>query len=233
MSDGPLVAVIPCYNPGPAVVDVIKQTRAQVDGLLVVDDGSDATTVDLLRDTGVECLRFPVNLGKGHAIVAGLRRWLGEGEWSAVVLLDADGQHDPGEIAALREAWAHGRGDLVIGARTGDWSAVPASRRWANRASTVLLSRLCGQPIVDSQSGFRLLAHPVVERLAPSLAGGRYETESALLIRAARAGFRIVSVPVHLIAPREDVPSHFRALADSLRIAWTLARHTAGSGSAP
>ena len=227
---GPLVAVIPCYNPGPALVDVITQTRAQVDALLVVDDGSDAATAERLRDTGVACLRLPTNRGKGHALLAGLTHWLAEPAWAAVVLLDADGQHDPAEIVALRRAWERGLGDVIIGARTGDWTAVDARRRWANRVSTRVLSRLCGQVIVDSQSGFRLLARPVVERVVPSLDGGRYETESALLIRAARAGFRIASVPVRLIPPHPEVPSHFRALRDSLRVAGALVRHAMDSG---
>jgi glycosyltransferase involved in cell wall biosynthesis len=224
VSDGPLVALIPCYNPGPAVVDVIKQTREQVDALLVVDDGSDAANVERLRDTGVSCLRFSANRGKGHAILAGLTRWLAEPAWQGVVLLDADGQHDPAAIPTLRQAWERRLGDLVIGARTGDWTAVGWRRRWGNRVSTCALSWRCGQTIVDSQSGFRLLARPVVERVVPSLAGGRYETESELLMRAVWAGFRIVSVPVRLIPPHPGVPSHFRTVRDSLRVAWALAR---------
>ena len=102
---GRLVALIPCYNPGAAVVDVITKTREQVDALLVVDDGSDAATVERLRGTGVDCLRFSANRGKGHALVAGLAHWLADPGWQAVVLLDADGQHDPTEIPALRRAW--------------------------------------------------------------------------------------------------------------------------------
>ena len=222
---GRLVAIIPCYNPGPAVVDVIRQTREQVDALLVVDDGSDAATVERLGGTGAACLRFSGNRGKGHALLAGLSRWLTDPTWTAVVLLDADGQHDPGEIATLRRAWESGLGDVVIGARTGDWTAVAGRRRWANRVSSHVLSRLCGQALIDSQSGFRLLARPVVERVLPSLAGGRYETESVLLLRAARAGFRIASVPVRLILPQGAIPSHFRAIRDSLRVAGALARH--------
>lgn len=220
----PLVAVIPCYDPGPAVVDVIARARGLVDGLLVVDDGSDAATVARLAATGVDCLRFPVNRGKGHALLAGLTRWLAEPRWRGVVLLDADGQHDPAEIPTLRGAWEAGLGDLVIGARTGDWATVAWRRRWANRVSSRLLSRLCGQPIADSQSGFRLLDRAVVERLLPSLRGGRYETESDVLVLAARAGFRIAGVPVRLIPPSREIPSHFRAVPDALRVVRALAR---------
>ncbi len=229
---GPLVGVIPCYDPGSALVGVVNGARAQVEALLVVDDGSNGATADMLRATGVRCLRFSENRGKGHAIVAGLTHWLRDPAWTGVVLLDADGQHDPADIAGLRRAWASGLGDVIIGARAGDWTRVSAPRRWANRVSSRLLSRLCGQAIPDSQSGFRLLARAVVERIVPRLSGGRYETESELLLLAARDGFRIASVPIRLIAAPAAAGSHFRPLRDSIRIGLVLTRYARGMPSA-
>ena len=110
---------------------------------------------------------------------------------------------------------------------------VAVSRRWGNRVGSRVLSRVCGQPIPDSQCGFRLLSRPALEAILPVLPGGRYETESVMLILAARRGFRIASVPVRLIPARAPSTSHFRLLRDSIRVGLALARHGVGGAGRP
>jgi len=228
-----LVALIPCYNPGPALAAVVATASKHVEALVVVDDGSEQGLEEALGATPVTRLRFERNRGKGHALVAGLRLCLAQFPCDAVVMLDADGQHDADEIPALRRVWAQSRADLVIGVRTGDWTRVAVSRRWGNRVGSRVLSRVCGQPIPDSQCGFRLLSRPALEAILPVLPGGRYETESVMLILAARRGFRIASVPVRLIPARAPSTSHFRLLRDSIRVGLALARHGVGGAGRP
>src|SRR5439155_12337089 len=136
-----LVALIPCYNPGPALAAVVATASKHVEALVVVDDGSEQGLEEALGATPVTRLRFERNRGKGHALVAGLRLCLAQFPCDAVVMLDADGQHDADEIPALRRVWAQSRADLVIGVRTGDWTRVAVSRRWGNRVGSRVLSR--------------------------------------------------------------------------------------------
>src|SRR6266849_11164187 len=85
-------AVIPAYFEAKHIADVVRRTRAQLDHVLVVDDGSPDETAARAREAGAEVIVHPQNRGKGEAIKTGLRHWL-DRQFTYVVILDADGQH--------------------------------------------------------------------------------------------------------------------------------------------
>jgi glycosyltransferase involved in cell wall biosynthesis len=127
---------------------------------------------------------FAANRGKGHALLAGFERLR---EFDAVVTLDADGQHPPACLPAFVAA-AEAGADLVLGRReiTPD---MPPARRFANRFSSSWCTALAGQPIHDSQCGYRLYRREVL--LRTPVRASRYEVETEMAVRAARLGFRI------------------------------------------
>ena len=84
--------------------DVAERTRAQLDHVLVVDDGSSDATAARAREGGAEVIVHPVNLGKGESIKTGLRHWLAREEIRFILILDADGQHLPDEIGRFLAA---------------------------------------------------------------------------------------------------------------------------------
>src|SRR5512145_3312126 len=96
-----IAVVIPCYNTGPACVDVITRARACAGTVLVVDDGSTDDTPRHIAAAGAPCLRLAVNAGKGAALEAGIRevlhggRGLVGGAFDYILTIDGDGQHDP------------------------------------------------------------------------------------------------------------------------------------------
>ena len=130
-----------------------------------------------------------------------------------MITIDGDGQHPPESIpdfvARLEETGA----DLIVGSRTRRHTDMPLHRRASNKITTWLASRWAGTKLPDSQSGFRLVTRPVLERV--KLETTRYETETELLIKAARAGFRIEGVPIPTIY--DDETSHIDAWNDTLR----------------
>lgn len=212
-------AIIPCYNVGPRCIPVILETGRHVDRVVVVDDGSTDETRACIMQSGAELVALERNRGKGFALLEGFARVLGDPTVEVVITLDGDGQHDPREIPALLAAFSAGTADLIIGARTGPWNAMPFRRRLANRCSAFFISRLCGQQLSDSQSGFRLISRPALERLLPLLQPGRYETETQMLILASRSGLRISSVPIATIySESASAVSCFHPLWDTLRI---------------
>lgn len=187
--------------------------RRELETVWVIDDGSDDGTSEAARGAGAKVERLPENRGKGAALQVGIAAALAGGA-EAVVLVDADGQHDPGDLPALLAAWDRSRPDMVIGTRLADRSKIPGARYWTNYIGSRVLSWMTGYELEDSQSGYRLLAADLARRLELSSSG--YAVESEMLIKASRLGARIEHVRVRTIY--NDGGSHFRPILDTFRI---------------
>jgi glycosyltransferase involved in cell wall biosynthesis len=207
-----LVSVIPARDAAGTVGDVVRSLRATFPDseVVVVDDGSSDDTGVKARDAGAAVVRHDVNQGKGAALQSGFDEALRRGA-DAVLALDADGQHDvaaaPGLIAALAEA------DLVIGSREGDRTGMPWLRRKTNDVTTWWVSRLAGQRVPDSQSGYRAIRAPVLRAVRP--VSRRFEYESEFLVRTARQGFRIGQAPIPTLYNAPG--SHIHPVRDTMR----------------
>jgi glycosyltransferase involved in cell wall biosynthesis len=223
-----IAAAIPAFQAGASVGDVVRRTREVLPDVLVVDDGSSDATAEAARGAGAELAAHAVNRGKGAALVTAFRTLFGRG-CDAVVTLDADGQHLPEEIPKLLEA-ARGGADLVLGTRDHLFAEMVAARRVANRLSSWAISWAAGQPFSDVQTGFRLYTRRLVE--ATGFPETRFDAESAVVVRASRRGFRIVTVPVRLGFADGRTTSHYRPLVDSLRIARSVMRARLDAGPA-
>lgn len=205
--------MIPAYQCERTVGEVVLGLRRHLERVLVVDDGSRDRTGDRAREAGAEVLVLERNRGKGEALRAGLGPALAGAE-EAVVLLDADGQHDPDDLPALLARWDEARPDLIVGTRLGDRGSIPGARFWTNYIGSRVLSWMTGLELLDSQSGYRLLSASLVRRLRLRASG--YAIESEMLIKAARLGARVDHVPVRTIYNAGE--SHFRPVLDTFRI---------------
>jgi glycosyltransferase involved in cell wall biosynthesis len=197
------VALIPAYEEGPRVADVVRGASVHLP-VLVVDDGSTDDTADRAAAARATVLRQDPNQGKGAALRAGFRRALADGA-AAVVTLDADGQHDPAEIPVFLDAWRRTGADLIIGRR--DFSQMPPTRQLANRLGGLAMSWAAGRDIPDNQSGYRLLSRRLIERIADSDEAG-FEFEIEMITTCLRSGFALDWVPIRTIYAGE--PSHIR-----------------------
>jgi glycosyltransferase involved in cell wall biosynthesis len=215
-----VAAVIPAYLEEKHIADVVRRALEQLDNVLVVDDGSaDATAINARSARG-EVIVHPQNIGKGESIKTGLRHWL-ERNFLYVVILDGDGQHLPEEIGRFLAAASSARAELLIGSRMKDVTGMPPVRRWVNRYMSNKISRLCGQPIPDTQCGFRM----VHRSLIPDLLGGaaRFDYETEMLILASRKGCRIDSVPITTVY--SDEVSSIHPVRDTIRFFKLIRRY--------
>lgn len=207
------LALIPAYNESASIGKVIEATRAYLPDLLVVDDGSQDNTAEVARAAGAEVLVQNPNQGKGAALQAGMDYAVGAG-YDAVVTLDADGQHDPAVIPGLLAPLEQGRARISVGSRMGEWNQkMPLIRRLTNGFMSWFLSKICGQKMEDTQSGFRAIHADVMRSIR--LQGRRFDAESEFLIKAARQGHPIAWVPMPTIYGGR--PSHINPIRDSLR----------------
>lgn len=214
MSDSDLSVVIPAFDCAATVGAVVAGARAVASDVVVVSDGSRDDTAETARAAGARVEVLRQNRGKGFALRRGLELALARDPgW--IALLDADGQHDPADLPALLDAARAGSCDMVIGCRLQDPERIPPARYWTNYIGTRILTWMTGFELEDSQSGFRLLGSDLARRL--KLRSDGYAVETEMLIRVARLGGRLGHVRVRTIY--NDEISHFRPLADTLRIA--------------
>lgn len=215
-----VAAVIPAYLEEKHIADVVRRALEQLDNVLVIDDGSADATAASARNAGAEVIVHPQNQGKGEAIKTGLRHWL-ERNLTYAIILDGDGQHRPEEIERFLAGASATRAELLIGTRMKDVREMPPLRRAVNRYMSNKISRLCGQPIPDTQCGFRM----VHRTLIPDLLGGaeRFDYETEMLILASRKGCRVESVPITTVY--SDEVSSINPVRDTIRFFKLIRRY--------
>ncbi|MBO8183277.1 MAG: glycosyltransferase family 2 protein [Archaeoglobus sp.] len=198
-----IVALIPAYNEELTIGSVVLKTKPYVDKVIVVDDGSEDRTSEIAEKAGAEVIRIEKNIGKANAIKLGFEKVREEG-WGVVVLLDADGQHDPDEIPELVKPVLENEADVVIGSRFLNGNAeIPRYRLFGQRILNFLTNVGTRTKISDTQSGYRVLSYKALERLDLTVTAG-YNLESDMILSLGSNGIRITELPITV---RYDVPS--------------------------
>jgi glycosyltransferase involved in cell wall biosynthesis len=218
-----VAAIIPAYFEEKHVADVVERTLKQLDNVLVVDDGSTDATAANARAAGAIVVKHERNAGKGESIKTGLRYWLERG-FQHVIILDADGQHLPEEIARFIAA-APGGADLLIGTRMNDVRQMPFVRKIVNRYMSRRISRVCKQDVPDTQCGFRMLTARVIPHVLDGAERFDYETEVLFIV--SRNGGRIDSVPISTVYG--DEVSSIHPVRDTIRFLKLMRRWEKGT----
>lgn len=216
-----VAALIPCYYEEKHIREVATRAHAQLDTVLVVDDGSTDKTSDEARAAGVDVVKHEKNAGKGAAIKTGLRTLLARENIEFILILDGDGQHLPEEIPHFLAAANDTAAPMIVGNRMGDTRDMPFVRRMTNRYMSWTISRVIGQRVPDSQCGFRMFHRSLAaEFLAVESAAFDFETEMLALV--ARKGCNIGAATVSTIYG--DEVSKIHPVRDTLKFFKLLKR---------
>ena len=215
------VVVIPALNEERAIRAVVTAALRYCAKVIVVDDGSNDRTSDVVADLPVERIRHAVPQGKAMALRDGfeLARELGA---TGVLTMDGDGQHDAADLPRLLAAAAQYPNHIVIGARLLGKDAQPDKNRFGNQQADFWVSWACGQRIVDSQSGQRYYPRAAID-IALALPHDGFVFESEILIECAARGIHAVSVPIKASYEEERRASHFKPFRDVSRITRMIA----------
>ena len=224
-----IVALIPAYRPGQALEDVIRELAGSTlfAEIVVIDDGSGPQYRGLfdrlLRFDRVRVLRHAVNLGKGAALKTGINCALVEyPELAGAVTADADGQHDPADIATVAKRFMQSPHALIMGTRTFA-AGIPWRSRLGNTITSKAMRLAVGHNLSDTQTGLRAIPRGLLERLLRVPASG-YEFEVEMLIAARHPALEVVEQPIQTIYQPGNPTSHFQPWRDSMRIYFVLLR---------
>ncbi|PSQ06894.1 glycosyltransferase family 2 protein [Halobacteriales archaeon QS_5_68_33] len=203
LSDSDVLVGIPAYNEAAAVGDIVRSSREVADAVVVVDDGSDDRTAMRAAEAGAEVVRHEKNSGYGAALGT-LFETANERDADHLVVVDADGQHDPAQVPGLVATQRASNAEIVIGSRFigSSQSDTPLYRR----IGLAVINTLVGaslrfgysvQRIRDTQSGFRAYDADAIELLAEraDLSDGM-DASVDILFQAAQEGHEFVEAPV-------------------------------------
>ena len=225
------LVLLPTYNTGPRLREVITEVLRHWQPVLVVvdgsTDGSERPVLELAHaEPALTVLVRPRNSGKGAAVLAGVQAAQARGFTHALVM-DADGQHPAGSIAEFMAASLSHPAALVLG-RPIFPPNIPAARLHGRKLSVGLVHlELLGPRVADPLFGFRVYPlAPLLAALGPRRGGRRYDFDTEAAVRLGWAG-----VPLHnLIAPvryfsrAEGGVSHFHYVRDNATLVWMHTR---------
>lgn len=214
------VVIIPTYNNERTIAEVIDAVKKHCSDIIVVNDGSTDSTINILQNTdGIYLVDYAVNKGKGIALQEGFKVANSKG-YTHAITFDADGQHLAIDIPLMLKKIVEEPGTLWIGDRiitVKDGVEQPPRSRFGRRFGAFWFRFYTGKYIRDTQCGFRV--YPLAEINKLECTSPRYEYEIEILISAAWNDIPVKSVSIHLLyhLPDERV-SHFRPVRDFLRI---------------
>jgi len=195
-----LLVIIPAFNEDKVIGKTITAVMAAVPegtSVLVVDDGSNDSTGELAKKAGAIVLRHPINRGLGGALGTGLY-WAKIKDFDWCVTFDADGQHDPRDLAKVLEPLYSNSADVAVGTRTKlGWREIPGDRKFILSLSNWLTWWLFGIKTSDSLSGFRAFNRRAIEKI--QLRTDRMEVSNEFFSEIKRHKLRLAEVPIRVI----------------------------------
>jgi glycosyltransferase involved in cell wall biosynthesis len=183
--------------------------------VVVVDDGSTDGTGDAARARGARVVTRPIGMGNGAAVKAGIRASKG----AIIVLMDADGQHDPEDLPRVLEPLSRGFA-MSVGARSGDFGG-GWHRALANRVYASLATWVASFTVPDLTSGYRAVQADVARRFV-YLLPNTFSYPTTLTLSLLRCGLPVAFVPIR--AHRRKGKSKIRILRDGARFLLIILR---------
>jgi glycosyltransferase involved in cell wall biosynthesis len=218
-----LSVIIPVYNEVKNIEEIIKRVKATklVSEIVIVDDGSQDGTRDLLNNLGsgesLNVILHEKNQGKGTAVVTGMRAAKGD----VILIQDADLEYDPRDYPALLRPIEEGLADVVYGSRflgaahrvTMFWHQV------ANQLLTLMTNILYNSILTDMETGYKVFKREVIDGL--TIHSKRFNFEPEFTAKILKRKYRIFEVPI-TFNPRDYADGKKIKLYDAFEAVWAL-----------
>lgn len=209
--------VVPAYNEGSSVGEVVRRVRARYPKVVVVDDGSADATAQVARDAGAVVLVHVLNRGQGAALKTGMDYALSVGA-DIVVTFDSDGQHRLEDVQSMIDLVAQGKCDVALGSRfLNHETQVPFMRKVTLKLG-VLFTRLVSRiRVTDTHNGLRVLSRKAAAAI--HIKQDRMAHASEILDEIARLKLRFIECPTQILYTDYSRAKGQRSSA-AFRIVW-------------
>lgn len=214
-----LALLIPAYNEEKYIEGVIENSSKYGMDIIIIDDGSTDSTASIVESLisayspYLKLIRHSKNLGKGQALITGFD-YIKENDYTGVITLDADGQHDTREILDFLEVIRRTDPDLVIGNRLDNTVGMPFIRLATNVFTSWIISKIAGKKVSDVQSGYRYLKTIALKKI--KLKTKNFDTEPEIILRAGWLDMKILNVPIKTIY-HDDFVSYVNPVKDTIK----------------
>ncbi|WP_256821054.1 glycosyltransferase family 2 protein [Dietzia sp. Die43] len=193
--------IVPCFNEGTVIEEVLRSARGTFPNIVAVDDGSADNSAAAIHRAGAHLVRHPVNLGQGAAIQTGVEYARAQPGARYFVTFDADGQHQVKDVLAMVERVRSEPVDIVVGTRFGrprrDDDQVPLIKRLVLRTVVLLSPRTRRLGLTDAHNGLRVFNRRVAEDLNLRMNGMSHASEFVELMDS--RGWRVAEQPVDIL----------------------------------
>lgn len=194
MPDTGTWVVVPVFNEGTVIADVVTEIRTVFPNVVCVDDGSRDTSAEQIAGTPAHLVRHPINLGQGASLQTGIEYALRRGA-ERIITFDADGQHDVHDAERMAELVRGGIADVVLGSRFLESAEpVPALKRLVLRTVAALSPASRKLRLTDAHNGLRVLSRAAADELRITMNGMAHASE--IVATLARSSWRVREVPV-------------------------------------
>lgn len=191
--------IVPCYNEGTVIFDVLSHARETFPNIVAVNDGSHDNSAEQILAAGAHLVNHPVNLGQGAAIQTGVEYARAQPGAKYFVTFDADGQHQVKDVARMVERLRTEPLDIVVGTRFAgqDNSQVPWIKRVVLKTVVMLSPRTRKLGLSDAHNGLRAFNKKVADEMNIRMNGMSHASEIVAMIE--KFGWRVDEEPVDIL----------------------------------
>jgi polyprenyl-phospho-N-acetylgalactosaminyl synthase len=217
----PVYLIIPAYNEAHAIGAVLSELAASPYHVIVVDDGSSDGTAEIASHYAVTVLRHAANLGQGAALQTGFDYALQRTTAETLVTFDADGQHDPADVARLLQALDEGA-QVALGSRFvpgGRAIDMPRQKRLTLWLAVRITRWLTGLPLSDTHNGLRAFSRAAAAQISLRHNSMAHASEILNQVAARKLPWREVPVVIRY-TPYSKRKG--QSIFNSLNILWEL-----------
>ena len=216
------VLILPVYNSAQHLPVLIPQLMEFFPArqIIAVNDGSRDDSANICRKQQITLIEFDHNQGKGAALLAGMRKAV-QLDYQFAFSLDSDEQHKPSHIPQFLQKQNETGAGMVLGKRELKTPLMPWQRICSNKLTSLMVSLTLHQQVTDSQCGYRLYCLEPLAHL--HLKTKRYQFETEILLKMAKAGYRLAEVTIDTVYG--DETSHISHLRDITNFIKILVNH--------